>query len=351
MHATHNLACSIQPRNHCTRHIFGFGFCVHVQTAQGVVYDRCDLAHVEFILQRPGHAMKRRLSKLVFARAGVVIVLVERLLQLLFGHVQSRCHVRTGRIALHHTAASVVFAVPGNGRGAGLVENQPKGSFVCEHFPADIVTLPKLIAEPAAVAVQQQRTTTSQGLCCQPLYFGIGFGRVDKPSGVHLHEIHVDNMGTDLLCKFDSIACAVVAVGCGQRSQRRQLLDVFPSGVFAPVLLHLPQQRRLRKVGTKTTRGDNHHPVFLVPLTVFLINHAVHRALGVAQQGGYGGFGHNTRSLRMVFCHLLQRLDQGVCDAHAGEAFFAAVCAGVRVCTQLIDQIEVQLETVHQPLH
>ena len=91
-----------------------------------------------------------------------------------------------------------MFAVPRDLSACGRVQDKAVRRLVDgPHAAGHVITLAKLIREPVALVVQQQRAGTTQRFGGQKFDLGVGVGGVDDAGGVHLDGMRVVQPRTD----------------------------------------------------------------------------------------------------------------------------------------------------------
>merc|ERR1712113_749947 len=83
-------------------------------------------------------------------------------------------------VVFHHSAASVVLAMPDDLIRSSFVQAEPKRWLVFPHLPCDVVPAAKLIRKALAVFVQHKTTYTTQGFCRQEFNLSISVIRLYK---------------------------------------------------------------------------------------------------------------------------------------------------------------------------
>merc|ERR1719191_1510818 len=131
-------------------------------------------------------------------------------------HTHVFCQICTRGVVLHHTAASVVLAVPHNLVRCSLVQAQAERRFVLPHLTCHVVTAAKLVCEALAIGIKDNAANTTKGLCSQELDLGIWIIRLDQTSWVYLHPLKINTIGATSLTHLDGISSAVLTVGGGQ---------------------------------------------------------------------------------------------------------------------------------------
>mmetsp|Transcript_70927 Transcript_70927/g.188595 ORF Transcript_70927/g.188595 Transcript_70927/m.188595 type:complete len:403 (+) Transcript_70927:249-1457(+) len=224
---------------------------------------------------------------------------------------------RAGLVEVHDAAAVVVLAVPRDLVRRRLVEDEAEGRLALPHLARDVVAAAELVGEALAVGVEHEAAHSAQGLGGQELDLGIGVVGLHEAGGVHLNPLEVDALAANGLTHLDAVAGAVLAVGGGQVHEVRAVLR---------------QEGLLGEVGTEAAARQDHGAVLLGVHAALLINEP-HDGSSVHQELVGARLGDDARPVGLLG-DLLEHLDQGVGDGHAGEALLATMSTRHRVTTQ-----------------
>mmetsp|Transcript_95364 Transcript_95364/g.183941 ORF Transcript_95364/g.183941 Transcript_95364/m.183941 type:complete len:207 (+) Transcript_95364:1458-2078(+) len=205
-----------------------------------------------------------------------------------------------------------MLAVPVDLVRCSLVEAQPEGRLVFPHLTCHIVASAKLICKSVSLCVYHQPANSTQSFSSKELNLCIRVIWFHQAGGVDLHPFKVDALCTNNLSHFDSISGAMLTIGCGQVHQVRAI-----SG----------KQRILGEVRTKSSRSQDDWPMFLELHTTFFVRKA-HTCTAITSK----------QLSRLCFCydpglvcflrHLLQHLNERICDGHAWESLLPAMGSG-----------------------
>mmetsp|Transcript_72164 Transcript_72164/g.156669 ORF Transcript_72164/g.156669 Transcript_72164/m.156669 type:complete len:207 (-) Transcript_72164:441-1061(-) len=202
-----------------------------------------------------------------------------------------------------------MLAVPDDLVGRSLVEAQTERRLALPHLTCDVVTAAKLVAKTLAAGIEDKTPDTAQSLCGEEFDLGVGIIRLDQSCGVDLDPLEINALSADGLTHLDSIASAVLAVGCGKVHQVRSVLG---------------EQRLLGEVSTEATSGKNDWPVLLESHAALLVGQPHACSCRVGQQLGSTCLGNDLGLVRAL-SNLLNHLDQGIGDCHAREALLTTV--------------------------
>mmetsp|Transcript_2518 Transcript_2518/g.3105 ORF Transcript_2518/g.3105 Transcript_2518/m.3105 type:complete len:347 (+) Transcript_2518:291-1331(+) len=343
MHATCHFTSSIEPGNGLAILAHHCAVLINLQATHAVVNHRRNNGAVKWLSLHLGsvdEVVEKLLAHSRLARSfiprlargvglegaavGVLLLLLGRLEVSLVGGFQGAqgdAHVfaqlLTVVVELHDTAAGVVLAVPDDLIGSRLVQDEPVWWLGLPHFSGHVVPSPQLVAEPVAVPVDHQAAHTTQGLSSQELDLGLGIVWLHQAGWVNLHPFQVNASCTNGLAHLDAITRGVVPIGGGQVQQVRAVCG---------------QQGVRTEVGTKTTRSQNHGAKLfhhLASLAIF----AAHHTAAILHQLEDLSLGDDPGAVGLLG-HLLQHLDQGICDGHPWEALLSTVRAWLGVSAQ-----------------
>mmetsp|Transcript_2519 Transcript_2519/g.3109 ORF Transcript_2519/g.3109 Transcript_2519/m.3109 type:complete len:347 (+) Transcript_2519:291-1331(+) len=343
MHATCHFTSSIEPGNGLAILAHHCAVLINLQATHAVVNHRRNNGAVKWLSLHLGsvdEVVEKLLAHSRLARSfiprlargvglegaavGVLLLLLGRLEVSLVGGFQGAqgdAHVfaqlLTVVVELHDTAAGVVLAVPDDLIGRRLVQDQPVRRLGLPHLTGHVVASAQLVAEPVAVAVDHQAAHAAQGLGRQELDLGLGVVRLNEAGGMDLHPLQVNGRSTNGFAHLDGVTCAVLTVGGGQVQQVRAVRG---------------QQGVGTEVGTKTARSQNHGAKLLHHLTSLAI-FAAHHTAAILHQLEDLSLGDDPGAVGLLG-HLLQHLDQGICDGHPWEALLSTVRAWLGVSAQ-----------------
>mmetsp|Transcript_35213 Transcript_35213/g.75973 ORF Transcript_35213/g.75973 Transcript_35213/m.75973 type:complete len:284 (-) Transcript_35213:205-1056(-) len=217
--------------------------------------------------------------------------------------------------------------------GGSLVQAEAERGLVLPHLAGDVVTSTQLVGETLAVRVQDQTADASQGLGGQKLDLGIGVVGLHQAGRVDLHPLQVDGLSANGLAHLDAVTGAVLSVGGGEVHQVGSVLS---------------QEGVLSEVGTEAAAGQDHGAELLLVLAAFLVDEA-DAGLAVHQEGVGTSLGDDASSVGLLG-NLLEHLDEGIGDGHAGESLRTTMGSGSRVAAQSGQQGQVQVELLDQPI-
>eukprot|EP00754_Rhynchopus_humris_P031361 Rhum_TRINITY_DN15333_c13_g1::Rhum_TRINITY_DN15333_c13_g1_i1::g.152460::m.152460 len=333
--ASGDLATAEQARHRLALGVEHLGVGVALDAAEGVVDHGGDDARVEDVVRLPRHVHEELPAERVLLGLGVLVEGAKALGQLGLADAHVLRQLGAAGVLPHEAAALVVQAVPLDRLGGGTVQDQAVRPVVVRpHLARHVVTLLQLVDKAVAVLVQEDATGAAQRLRGKELRLVVRLLRVHERRRVHLHHVEVDRRAAHSRRHLDAVTGAVHAVG-GRKVH-----------VLGAERL---QETRLAEVRAVSARRQHDGAVRCVRHAVLLVLHAAHLARD-GHELRRARLRHDLHALRGGGHDLLQLLEQGVRDRHAGELLLAAVRARERVSAQTAHKRQVQPEALDQPL-
>mmetsp|Transcript_4263 Transcript_4263/g.6923 ORF Transcript_4263/g.6923 Transcript_4263/m.6923 type:complete len:333 (+) Transcript_4263:838-1836(+) len=236
-----------------------------------------------------------------------------------------------------------MFAVPFDlfGRFAIKTKKETGGAakgqtFILPHHARHVITAAKLVAETVSIHVKQYTSHTTKSFSGKELDFSIRLLWVNQSCRMDLDPFKIHSVCSHCHRHFQTIPSAMISISRWQMCQVRAMLD---------------QQRIGAEVCAEAARANDYGPVFLncvaIPGGTLDTDHV---ASGIFEKLFYLCLQHDFRSVRFLG-NLLKFLHQGVSNRHSWEAFFAPMCARVRMTSQSRNKTQIEVEFIYQPIH
>jgi hypothetical protein len=286
MDSTHNLTSSEETGDGLAVGVENTRLGVHTKTTHSVVDNGSHESNVVVVVHDELLAVVEEFTtEGILLRGSNLAVVLEGLVKGGRRAANVLGEVLTSLEVLHETTASVVLAVPFDGRGSSTVEDKAEGALVLHHLLRDIVTTAELVAETVAITIEKDGASTAESLSSKELDLGIRLVGVDETSGVDLNGSHVLHVGTNGDSHLDTITSAVLTVGGGEVTNIRAVLH--EEGVRG-------------EVSTIATRGDDNNTLLLEGLAVLGVHNTVNSTVGVGEKTGSTSLREHTGAVGLL---------------------------------------------------
>mmetsp|Transcript_18455 Transcript_18455/g.27491 ORF Transcript_18455/g.27491 Transcript_18455/m.27491 type:complete len:251 (-) Transcript_18455:670-1422(-) len=170
-------------------------------------------SHMKVIIHRIWSIAKVLSAKWILFCLGSGIVRCKSVGQLLVRTTNFGSELLARKNVLHETFSCIVVTMPFDFLGSSRVEYEPKWTLIFLHHSTHIISVTKFITKTSTIGVKQEATNTAQCLGSEKAQFGIGFFGIDQTRWMHLHLFHIDKIGANCLCHFETVSRRMITIG------------------------------------------------------------------------------------------------------------------------------------------